>query len=134
MLQVGGMMKFVRGLIKWVLRSLLILFLLIIAVLFALQFPAVQTRLAGMVTSHLAERTGTEISIDRVGIRLPKAVSLKGVYVEDMQADTLLYAGEINIDVHLPGLLRQHVEVKQLILRDATVNMLRLDPDTLFNL
>ncbi len=127
------MMKFFRRLIKWIWRGLLLLLLLILAIIVALQFPAVQTRLAAYVTAQLSARTGTEIAVSRVGIRLPRSVSLKEVYVEDMQADTLLYAGELNIDVYLSALLRNHVEIRTLNLRDATVYMTRLEPDSLFN-
>ncbi len=127
------MMKVIRRLVKWMLRGLLFLFLLIMAALVALQFPVVQTRLAAYVTTELSARTGTEVSVGRAGVRLPRAVSLKEVYVEDMQADTLLYAGELNIDVYLSGLLRSHLEVRILTLRDATVSITRLEPDTLFN-
>ncbi len=127
------MMNFFRRLIKWIWRGLLLLLLLILGIIVAFQFPAVQTRLAAYVTAQLSARTGTEITVRRVGIRLPRSVSLKEVYVEDMQADTLLYAGELNIDVYLSALLRNHVEVRTLNLRDATVYMTRLKPDTLFN-
>ncbi len=127
------MIKFIRRLIRWLLRGLLFLFFLIIAIVVALQFPAVQTRLAAYVTTELSARTGTEISVGRAGVRLPRSVSLKEVYLEDMQADTLLYAGELNLDVYLSGLLRSHLEVRTLNLRDATVFITRLESDTLFN-
>ncbi len=126
-------MRFVRKFIKWFLRGLLILLLLVFLIIVALQFPAVQTRVANVVTRELASRTGTGISIERVGVRIPKAISLKGVYLEDYKADTLLYAGELSLDVQLFGLLRNHVDVKEIALRDATVNLLRSEPDTLFN-
>jgi len=127
------MMIFFRRLIKWIWRGLLLLLLLIVVMAVALQFPAVQTRMAAYVTAQLSARTGTEVTVSRVGIRLPRSVTLKEVFVEDMQADTLLYAGALHIDVHLGGLLRNHVQIRALNLRDATVYMCRLEPDTLFN-
>ncbi len=126
-------MIFIRILLRWMWRVLLLLFVLMLAIVVALQFPVVQTRLAAYVTAQLSARTGTEVSVSRVGIRLPRSVSLKEVFVEDMRKDTLLYAGELNIDVHLCGLLRNHVKIRTLNLRDATVYMTRFKPDTLFN-
>ncbi len=114
-------------------RIALGVFLLLFLLLAALQFPAVQTYLAGKVTQNIAKRAGTEIFVKRIGVRLPGAISLQGVYLEDHKADTLLYAGKINIDVRLLGLLRNHVGVQRLQMSDVTVNMLRFTPDSLFN-
>lgn len=114
-------------------RIALSLLLLIVLLLIALQFSAVQTFVARKATEIISERTTTEVSIERIGIKLPKAISLRGLYVEDMQRDTLLYVGELTIDVRMLALLRNNVNVNKLELKDATVNITRLHPDTLFN-
>ena len=120
------------------LRLLLLLFAgvvaIIILVMLALQFPAVQTSLADRATRLVSARTDTHVSIDRVGIRIPQSVRLYGLYVEDHDADTLAYVGVLNLDLSMVALLRNKVHIKHLELADATMNLLREQPDTLFNL
>ncbi len=116
--------------IAWTVASFILLFL-IIALL--LQFSAVQTWITGHITSSLSQQTKTTIEIDRVSIRFPKKVGLKGIYVEDNKGDTLLYAGSIFVDVGMMGLLRNKVNVNKLELENITANMMRQKPDTVFN-
>ncbi len=122
-----------RGLLRWMLRIIAGLIILLLLVMLLLQFPSVQTALVHRVTGTIAERTGTEISIDRVGIRFPKAISVSGVFAEDLQGDTLIYAEELQLDVRLTALFRNHLDVRRLQLSGITVNMTRLQPDSLFN-
>lgn len=110
--------------------AIVLLFLLLVV---ALQFPAVQTYVTTRVANILSSQTGTVISVEHIGIRLPKAIDIRGVYLEDIQGDTLLYSGRLTIDVSLPGLLRQKISVKQLSLSDVSLSITRLQPDSLFN-
>ena len=111
--------------------SLAVLFLLM-AVLLLL--PGVQTFVARQATQVISGRTDTEISIERIGIRLPGRVGLRGLYIEDMQGDTLIYANKIDVKVRILSLLRNRVMIDQLSLADATVNIIRTKPDTLYNI
>ncbi len=116
--------------ITWTVASFILLFLIITLLL---QFSTIQTWLTGKITTSLSRQTQTTIEIDRVSIRFPKKVGLKGIYVEDNKGDTLLHAGSIFVDVGMIGLLRNKVNVNKLELENATVNMLRRQPDTVFN-
>jgi len=122
-----------RGILRWMLRIIAGFIILLLLVMLVLQFPSVQTALVHKVTGAIADRTGTEIGIDRVGIRFPKAISVRGVFAEDLQGDTLIYAEELQLDVRLTALFRNHVDVRRLQLSGITVNMTRLQPDSLFN-
>ncbi len=115
------------------LRIIAAVVILFVLLTIALQFSSVQTFITGRVVDSVSERTGTPMSIDRLSIRFPKAVSLKGVYVEDEVGDTLLYAGEIRVDVRLLALMRNRLVVNRLLLSDITANLTRLEPDTVFN-
>ncbi|MFP4367173.1 MAG: hypothetical protein ACLFQA_08770, partial [Bacteroidales bacterium] len=59
----------------WLVSSLVLLFLLI---LLLLQFAAVQTTLTGKLTSWLQKETGAVVEVERVAIRFPYSVGLKG--------------------------------------------------------
>ena len=125
--------KGARGLLRWVFRISLGLFILLLLILLALQFPSVQTTLVNMVTGTIAERTGAEIHVERVGIRFPKAISIQGVYAEDLQGDTLVYADELQVDLRMMALMRNRIDVNRIQLSGTTINMTRLQPDSLFN-
>ncbi|MFN3555931.1 MAG: translocation/assembly module TamB domain-containing protein [Bacteroidales bacterium] len=116
--------------LAWGIGGFIVLFLLITLLL---QFPAVQTRIIQKITSSFSERIQTRIEIDRVAVRFPKTVGLKGIFVADEQGDTLLYVGSIFADVGMWGLLRQQVHVNTLEVSNLTANMLREQPDTVYN-
>ena len=59
-----------------------------------------QTRLAAYVTDNLNEKFGTQISIDRLRISLITwDASLRGVYVQDYQKDTLFYVQQLSTSI-----------------------------------
>ncbi len=128
--------KFRRNTIKifrflaWLVASLLIIVFLVLIVL---QFPAVQTRVAGIIATRLSEETGGVINIERVAIRLPRSVELQGIYIEDPEGDTLLYAGRIYTDITMTALLRNRVHINSLEIEDLTAFIIREKPDTVFN-
>ena len=57
-----------------------------------LSLPAVQTRLAKVATNSINKEFGTNINIDKLRVSLISwDTSLKGVYIEDYEKDTLFY-------------------------------------------
>ncbi len=104
-----------------------------LAILIALQFSSVQTWLTGKVTDYVSQRVETRFTVERVAIRFPKSIGLKGVYAEDQSQDTLLYAGSIFVDVGMLALLRNSLNIKGLELENAVFKMNRHLPDTTFN-
>jgi len=114
----------------WLIGSLLVLFLVVSLLL---QLSSVQTFLIQRITTSISSQTNTRFDVERVAIRFPKSVGLKGIYAEDTQGDTLLYAGSIFVDVRLTSLLRQKVDVNLLELNDVVGKMIREEPDTVYN-
>lgn len=114
-------------------RVALSLAILLLLMAFLLLIPAVQTFVARQATHIISERTETDVSIDRIAIQLPNKVGLRGLYVEDMQGDTLIHAGKLDVKVRIFSLLRNQVRVDNLSLSDATLNIKRNRPDSLYN-
>ena len=123
------MIKSLR-MLAWMIFSFFILFLLI---LLLLQLPSVQTALTGKLTSWLREETGAVIEVERVAIRFPRSVGLKGIYIEEPGGDTLLHAGSIYAGIRMTALLRNRVYVRSLEIEDLTGFITREKPDTTFN-
>jgi translocation and assembly module TamB len=129
----GKLRKYFKKLLKlvaWILGTFILLFIILTLLL---QFPSVQTRIINIITSQVSQKVDTRFEIDRVAIRFPKSVGLKGIYAEDAKGDTLLYARSIFVDIGLWGLLRNKVNVNSLELTGFTANMKREQPDTVFN-
>lgn len=79
--------KFTKILIKWL--KYLVLFLAFLIIL--LSIPAVQTRLAKVVTNSINEDFGTDLLIKKVDLSFLGFVSLKGIEIRDHHKDTLIF-------------------------------------------
>jgi hypothetical protein len=65
-----------------------------------LSLPAVQTRFAKFATNSINEEYGTNINIDRLQFSLISwDTSLKGIYIEDYEKDTLFYVDNLTTSI-----------------------------------
>lgn len=65
-----------------------------------LSLPAVQTRLANVATNTINKEYGTNINIDKLRISLISwDTSMKGVYIEDYEKDTLFYVNDLTTSI-----------------------------------
>ncbi|MEM8527418.1 MAG: translocation/assembly module TamB domain-containing protein [Bacteroidota bacterium] len=124
------MAKKILRITAWIFGSIIGLFLLI---WIAIQIPAVQNKIVQQVTQSLSETLDTKVEIERVSIKFFKTLALKGIYVEDQQQDTLVYAKEIGVNIGLLKLFSNHIHVNEVYLRGATSKLYRSEADSLFN-
>ena len=125
--------KYLKLILRWPLRLLLGLFLLFLLVTILLQFPPVQTRVSQSVISRFSSRTGTEMSLQKISIRIPFGIGIRGLYVEDTKGDTLFYAGNVKVDVNMFALLSNRIKVSNVFLGEIVANITRLEPDTVYS-
>jgi len=65
-----------------------------------LSLPAVQTRLANVATNSINKEFGTNINIEQLRVSLISwDTSLKGVYIEDYEKDTLFYINDLTTSI-----------------------------------
>lgn len=103
-------------------------------ILFAVfSIPAVQKGAAGMALNIIEPLAGTKIDLKGIRIRLFNTVELNGIYVEDLQQDTLLYVGKVAVRIHALDLLRNKVSVQKFGIDDFTANVHRASPGDPFN-
>src|SRR6187402_3571498 len=117
---------------KIILYALCILVAIIGILLLLLRMPSVQTRIAREVTSILSKQLKTEIGIDAVAINFIDNATIKGVYLEDLQKDTLVYAGDIVVDIGFFKLLNNEIIIESLTLGDAVIKV-KQAKDSIFN-
>ncbi len=116
--------------ILWVVISFVLIFI-IISVL--IQIPAIQTKLSNYATSFISNKTHTRVDLKRISISFPKSVVIEGLYLEDIEKDTLLYAGEIKVNIAFKDLFNHKIHISSLVLEEVKLNLNRIETDSLFN-
>ena len=97
-------LKKIMKAIFWVVLIFVLLFLVVAGII---QIPAVQTKIVHFATTFVSNKTHTKVEIKNVSIAFPKSVVLKGLYLEDLQKDTLIFAREANINIVLRFIFKQ---------------------------
>lgn len=116
--------------IVWVALGFVLLFLIIALII---QIPSVQTKIVRFATSFISNKTDTKVEIGSVSIAFPKSIVLERLYLEDLNQDTLIYAGKAKVDIALYDLLKSKIAISSFGLQDATVKLHSTPTDPLFN-
>ena len=116
--------------VAWILGSIIFLFILIILLI---QTSFVQNFARKKVVGYLENKLKTRVEIGKLDIKFPTALSLQNVFLEDQSKDTLLYGGEIKVDISMFKLLKSDIEIQEISLDNMLVKVKRLPPDSVFN-
>jgi hypothetical protein len=116
--------------ILWVVIGFVLIF---ITLAFLIQIPAVQTKIVHYATNFISNTTHTKVEIKKVGISFPKSVVIEGLYLEDLQKDTFLYAGKAKINMAFFELFSNKVAISSLALEDASLKLYRNKLEPSFN-
>lgn len=106
----------------WILLTPILLFVMLMALLYV---PPVQNFLRKQVTTIASDATGMDISIERIDLRFPLNLLVRGVLVVQ-QPDTLLNLESLNVRVQAWPLLKGKVEVDDITLKNVAVNSANL--------
>jgi hypothetical protein len=109
---------FMAGLWRVVRYSLASLVALFFALYVLIQIPVVQNWLANKITNYLSAELQTHVQLDHVSIEFFDKLVLEGLYVEDLNGDTLLYSYQLkaNINTSLFALMRKRLEIEEIFL------------------
>ncbi|NNV57109.1 translocation/assembly module TamB domain-containing protein [Limnovirga soli] len=110
-----------------------VIILLIIALVIAIQIPAVQEFAKTKAVNYLHSKINTPVSIGRLSVQFPNNITIEKVYLEDEHKDTLLYGEKIKVDIGLWQLLSNQVSLHSLELEGIQVNVNRTIKDSAFN-
>src|SRR5450432_2160047 len=125
--------RMVRRFSRIILRVIIIFLLLIVIVLFLLQTSSVQNYGRKKIQDYLETKLHTKVVIGELSIDFPKNIVLKNIFLEDQHRDTLLSAGNLNLDVNLWGLFHHKIVVNGMSMDHWIVNIVRRLPDSDFN-
>jgi hypothetical protein len=106
-------------LIRWLIRVTFYFFLAILFLVLLLYLPPVQQVITGKVEKFISNKTQAIFHIDAIRLNFSGKLVLRKVYLEDMEKDTLLYAGKIELDVSIPRLLAKSIEISDLEISDV---------------
>jgi len=128
--KVKTIIKKILKAILWVAVTLVLLFI-IIAVL--IQIPVIQNKIVHFATSFISSKTHTRVEIKNINISFPKTVVIEGIFLEDIQKDTLFFAGKAKINITLYDLISSNIAINSFALENANINLYRTGNDSLFN-
>ncbi len=126
----GRFLKRISKVALWVALGFVMLFILVALLI---QIPSVQNKIVDYATSFVSSKTNTKVEIKNVGISFPKAIALEGIYLEDTQSDTLVYAGMVKVNIALYDLFRSKINIGSIALEDATIKLYSTQTNKLFN-
>ena len=124
---------FIKKILKGIIRVLLGFVLLFALVAGLIQIPAIQNKIKNSVTSFVSSKTNTRIEIENIRISFPKSAVIEGLFLEDIQKDTLFFAGKIKANIAFLDLLSKKIHIKNFTLENAVLNAKRDVADSLFN-
>ena len=114
----------------WIIGCLI--FLIILA-LILIQTSAVQNFARKKIVSYLENKLKTKVEIGELNIKFPTALSLQKVLIQDQSKDTLLYGGELMVDISMLKLIKKNIEIQEISLNNIVAKVKRLPPDSVFN-
>ena len=114
----------------WIAAALALIF---VAIVLLIQVPSVQTAIVHYATTLVSNKTHTKVRINNVSIAFPKSVVIKGLFLEDLNQDTLLFAGKAKINIALYDLLGSELSINSLALEEVNLNLKNTRKDSLFN-
>jgi hypothetical protein len=106
---------------------------LVISLLIAFQFPAFQTWVAHKASGWLSDKLNTRIEIEKVSIKFFSSINLKGVYVEDLHKDTLLYGGELDVQITDFSIRKEYLTIKNINFKNVNAKVLKYEKEENFN-
>lgn len=92
----------------------------------AVQMPAVQTKVVHYVTKQLENKLKTKVKIESVNIRFFKKIEIFGMYIEDLQKDTLLFAPKLTANISIFSIQKQKVIISSVELDHARIGLKNL--------
>lgn len=116
--------------IFWIVLSLLLIFILIDVLI---RIPAIQTKVSDYATSLISGKTHTRVNIQKVGISFPKSVKIEGLFLDDINKDTLLYISKAKVNISFKDLFRHELHIVSFALEEVNLNLNRIGTDSLFN-
>ena len=122
-----------RKVFRIVIRMLIAFVFVLSGVVVTLNIPSVQTFIFRKFIQSVSQKTGTTISLGKVKIAIPNTISIEDLFLNDRNADTLLYMHSLKVRMDLFGLLHNKINVDSLRLDQVVAHIHRNENEKVFN-
>lgn len=130
MSKVMSILKIIAKTILWIVVGLILLCFILMLLI---QLPPVQNKIIKVATSIVSDKTHTQVQLKHINIAFPHSLELEGLFLEDLQHDTLISAEKVSVDFSMLKLFNNQIELSQVTLENATGKLRRSENDSLFN-
>ena len=100
---------------------------MLIAFWVLIQLPSVQTWLINQATEKLSKSLNTTVSIKHVDFSFFNKMILRDALVEDRNKDTLLFAGNVKVQITDWFFKKDKAQLEYIGLNDVTIKLQRKD-------
>ncbi|HER40857.1 MAG TPA: translocation/assembly module TamB, partial [Salinimicrobium catena] len=115
-------------------KILLGIFIFLVLLVLFVRSPWGQGIIVDRIVSYISNKTGTEVSIDRLFITFSGDINMEGLYLEDEQGDTLVYSRELEADIPIwPIINGEGISIDNLEWKGVRANLSRKDTVNGFN-
>ncbi|WP_452228469.1 translocation/assembly module TamB domain-containing protein [Lacinutrix sp. MEBiC02404] len=119
---------------KIVKRTILVLFVLFVALILFIRSPWGQDIIVTKATNYVSNKTNTKVEINKLYLTFSGNLLLKGLYLEDIKGDTLVYSKNMEASVALLPLIKgDEFYLKALEWEGLKANVYRKDSISSFN-
>jgi hypothetical protein len=126
--------QFIQKFFKYSGITIGIILILVVAILLFLRSPWGQDILVGKATSFISKKTGTIVNIERLFITFKGDLTLEGLYLEDLEGDTLIYSKLLETGISFIPLIKNgDIEVSKLEWQGVTAKVKRDSVSQNFN-
>lgn len=117
-----------------VVTGLLVIFIVLFLLLLFVRSPWGQDIIVNKATKYVANKTQTEVAIDKLFITFSGKLDLQGLYLADQKGDTLLYSKELEVAIPLwPIIKGKPISINRVNWEGLRANIYRKDTITEFN-
>ena len=108
-----------KRILKYILRFFLILLAILLILPALLYVSGIQNFAKNKATEILSQKTGWDITVEKVRLKFPLRLTIKDVSALTSQKDTLLHLGALETGIALKPLLRKEVQIKSFVLQNG---------------
>ena len=120
----AGKSNKIKRIIAWVIG---IIFAIIIIVPCLLYVPIIQNGVKKLAISYVNNNTSMSMDVGRILLKFPLNLNVKNTLILDENQDTMIYAGDVLVDIKFMPLLAMKVDIQGVELKDAVYKMVSED-------
>lgn len=112
--------KKIGKILFYFLGTVILLFLILVI---AIQIPKVQNYVKDQLISYLEDKIETNVDLEYISIKFPNRISLNNLYIEEKNADTLLFAHQLDVGINMFKLLDNTADITSITVDDLQANV-----------